>query len=96
VEVIFHPAVKRDMVEALKYYHEISSRLAEEFLAEVRSTIDQASENPLRFHLAERGFRRANLRRFSYHILYEVRANDLRVMHIRHNKRHPDYGMERT
>ena len=41
MEVIFHPAVKRDLIEALKYYHEVSGLLANEFLAEVRSTIDQ-------------------------------------------------------
>jgi hypothetical protein len=96
VEVKFHPLVQRDTVEALKYYQEISGRLADEFNEEVRLTVEQAAANPLRFHLVDRGFRRADLRRFPYHILYEVRSNTLLVMHVRHNKRHPDYGMQRT
>ena len=83
------------MAEALKYYDEIAARLADEFQAEVRAIIAQAEANPLRFHPTDRGFRRANLRQFPYHILYEVRAEFLRVMHVRHNKRHPDYGRER-
>jgi plasmid stabilization system protein ParE len=95
VEVTYHPLVKRDLLQALRYYGGISPGLADEFDDEVRTTIVQAVGNPLRFHLADRGFRRANLRRFPYHILYEVRDQNLRVMHIRHNKRHPDSGMTR-
>jgi len=96
VEVNYHPLVKRDVVAALKFYSEISSRLADEFNAEVRDLIARAADNPLRFHPVDRGFRRANLRRFPYHVLYEVRADSIRVMHLRHNRRHPDYGMERA
>jgi plasmid stabilization system protein ParE len=96
VEVRFHPLVQRDVAEALKYYFQVSDRLADEFNEEVSLIIAQAAANPLRYHLADRGFRRANLRRFPYHILYEIRSNILLVMHVRHNKRHPDYGMQRT
>ncbi len=96
MEVNYHPLVKRDVVEALKYYSEISSRLAGEFDDEVRELIAKAADNPLRSHPVGRGFRRANLRRFPYHVLYEIREESIRVMHVRHNKRHPDYGMERA
>jgi len=95
VEVTYHPFVKRDFIEALRYYHGVSGTLADEFHKEVRSAIAQAAASPLRFHGVEQGFRRANLQRFPYHILYEIREQDLRVMLIRHNKRHPDYGMTR-
>jgi hypothetical protein len=57
VEITFHPLVRRDPTQPLKY-------LADEFHAELRTVIDKAIENPLRFHLADRGFRRANLPRF--------------------------------
>jgi plasmid stabilization system protein ParE len=95
LEIIFHPLVKRDVIGALKYYNEISGALANEWQEEVRLTITQLSANPLRFHLVEQGFRRANLQRFPYHVLYEIRAQSVWIMHIRHNKRHPDYGMTR-
>ena len=94
MEVNFHPLVKRDMAEALRYYDGVSTRLAED-REEVLVIIAEAAANPLRFHLAGQDFRRANLRRFPYHILYEIRTDVLFVMHIRHNKRHPQYGMER-
>lgn len=83
------------MADALRYYDAVSVRLAEEFREEVFAIINQAAADPLRFHLAPRDFRRTNLRQFPYHILYEIRSETLFVMHIRHNKRHPDYGVER-
>lgn len=95
MEVVYHPLVKQDVIEALKYYAEISPRLAVELECEVRLIVSQAASNPLRFPPTERGFRRANLRRFPYHVLYEARENFILVMHVRHNKRHPDYNIER-
>jgi len=64
MEVIFHPLVRQDLVEMLRYYRKISDQLASEIYAEFRRTIDLAAETPLRFPPAERGFRRANLTRF--------------------------------
>jgi plasmid stabilization system protein ParE len=95
MEVSYHPLVKRDVAEALRYYHHIAPQLADEFQDEVRIMLDRAAANPLRFHPAGRDFRRANLRRFPYHVLYDVRPDSIRVMIVRHNKRHPDYGMDR-
>ena len=96
MEVIFHPLVRAEVLEALRYYTNVSARLADEFHDELRKIINRAVENPERFHLVEHGFRRANLLRFPYHVIYEVRPNLLRVMVVRHNKRHPDYGMDRS
>lgn len=95
MEINFHPLVKRDIIEALKYYSSISPDLADDFQYEVQFTISNAARNPLRFHPADSRLRRGNLRRFPYHILYEVIENSIRILQVRHNKRHPDYGMER-
>ena len=96
MEVIYHPLVRSDVEEVLSYYRKISTRLADEFHAELRSIINRAAENPLRFHQADHGFRRANFNRFPYHLLYEVRPEFLRVMLVRHNKRHPQHGLPRA
>ena len=95
MEVVYHPLVRRDVAEVLSYYRKVSAQLAEEFHGELRPVIDHAAENPLRFPSADHGFRRANLKRFPYHVLYEVCPEHLRVMLVRHHKRHPDYGLPR-
>ena len=95
MEVIYHPLVRGDVQQAQIYYLKISARLGDEFHAELRHTINRAAENPLRFHPVGEGFRRANLKRFPYHVLYEIRPECVRVMLVRHNKRHPQYGLPR-
>lgn len=64
MEVKYHPLVRKDVQDAARKYHDISPRLAEEFDAKLKATIAKAAENPLRFHPADCGFRRANLKRF--------------------------------
>ena len=61
MEVIYHPLAQRDVLDILHYYHNISPRLEDEFHNELRSTIAKVARNPLRFHPADRGLRRANL-----------------------------------
>jgi len=95
MEVVYHPLVQQDVAEVLAYYHKVSERLANEFHDELRSMINEASENPLKFPPVEQGFRRVNLKRFPYHVLYEVRPDEIRVMLVRHHKRHPRYGLDR-
>ena len=96
MEVNYHPLVKADVLRILRYYQGASERLANEFEEELRATIRKAASNPFRSHLVERGFRRVNLDRFPYHILFEIKAETLRVMIVRHNKRHPDFGLSRN
>ena len=95
MEVKYHPLVRQDVLEAARMYHDISPRLAEEFDADLKATIAKAAANPMRFHMADRGFRRANLKRFPYHFLYDIQPDFIRVMIVRHHKRHPELGLDR-
>jgi len=95
VRVEYHPAVERDVAEALQRYDSVSQRLGEDFKAELRRVIAVAAAKPGRFHLVKPGFRRANLKRFPYHFIYRELADGIRVTLIRHHRRHPDAGMER-
>ena len=38
---------------------------------------------------------RANLKRFPYHFLFKELPDGIRVMLVRHHRRHPDFGVER-
>jgi plasmid stabilization system protein ParE len=96
MDVTYHPLVRGDVEEALSYYHKVCARLADEFHAELPDLIHRAAVHPLRFHQVDQGFRRASLRRFPYHVLYEVHLDCVRVMLVRHNKRHPRYGLSRN
>lgn len=99
MNVGFHEDALKDACEAFNYYNEISPGLAQGFEDELAKTVAGIKARPLRHHLTQCGcFRRANLKRFPYCILYEVNeAEDwIRIIVIRHDRREPGYGMDRT
>ncbi len=69
--------------------------LANEFYNELFLLIRKAAQNPGRFRIIERDLRRANLKRFPYHFLFRVVGDSIRVLVIRHHRRHPTFGLER-
>lgn len=96
MSVEYHPAVEQDVAEALWRYDAVSQRLGEEFKAELRRVIAVAGAKPGRFHPIKPGFHRANLKRFPYHFIYRELAVGIRVTLVRHHRRDPNFGMERT
>jgi plasmid stabilization system protein ParE len=95
MRIEYHPSVRQDVVEAMRRYKNVSKRLAADFKAELRGTIAIAAASPSRFHPVKPGFRRANLRRFPYHFIYRELPEGIRVILVRHHRRHPDTGIDR-
>jgi len=95
VKIYYHPAVERDIADALHHYDSISPTLGNEFLEELRHFIRLAATHPRKFHPVSPKFRRVNLRRFPYHFLFREISGGIRITLVRHHKRHPDHGMER-
>jgi toxin ParE1/3/4 len=95
MSLAYHPLVQREVNAVLRRYDGASARLGDEFWAELMRVLRVITENPEHFRFSVRDLRRANLKRFPYHVLYRVAANGVRVVVIRHNKRHPAYGVRR-
>lgn len=96
MQVVFHPLVAGDVRRALSRYDEAGGKeLGDAFYAELMSRIQQAIANPRRFHFADGDIRRANLRRFPYHILYREVLSGIRVLVVKHNRQNPTFGMRR-
>ena len=95
MRLAYHPLVQREVSKILRHYDRISKPLGDAFWAELTRLIELVSAKPERFHFADRGLRRANLRRFPYHLLFREKVDGIRVIVLRHNKRHPNYGTAR-
>jgi len=93
--VVYHPAVQREVGAALRHYDRISPSLGDAFWNELMAWIEAARVAPRRFHFADCGLRRVNLKRFPYHVLYRQVAGGIRVIVVRHHRRHPSYGTKR-
>lgn len=88
--------VYSDLLEIMEYYdEEAGAGLAAEFYAEFRQYAKAAGERPYSFlHLGE--MRRVNLPKFPYHFLFQiVDDKTLRILIVKHNRRHPDFGLDR-
>ena len=95
MRVGYHSAVQKEVNRALRRYDEISRRLGDSFWEELNKTIATAADRPERFHPVLGDLRRANLKRFPYHVLYRVLPDRIRVVAVRHHKQHPRTGMGR-
>ncbi len=95
MQIIRHPKLAGDIRDVATHYKEISERLLSAFWSELDSTLASVQRNPRSHHYDSCGLRRANLRKFPYHLLYEVDDEAIYWVVLRHDKRHPDYGIDR-
>lgn len=95
MKVVYHPAVQRDVSGILRHYDSIDIRLGDDFWDELNSFIQQAAAHPQRFHFESAERRRVNLERFPYHFLFRQVPGGIRILVVRHHKRHPKRGLGR-
>ncbi len=93
--VIRHPKLADDIRKVATHYEGISAKLVTSFWNELESAIHSIEENPRIHHFDSSGLRRANLKRFPYHLLYEIEDDTLFLLVLRHDKRAPQYGTGR-
>ncbi|MBI5766851.1 MAG: hypothetical protein HZA93_03600 [Verrucomicrobia bacterium] len=56
---------------------------------------DRIAANPTRFGFFKDDLRRARLRTFRHHFLFRIVEAEVRVLVLRHNRRHPEFGLTR-
>jgi plasmid stabilization system protein ParE len=94
--VRFHRLVQYDAWEIMRYYErESGAKLTDEFYEEFMHAVMKAGDWPDRHHFDSSGLRRASLKRFPHHFLYRVRKDDILILVLRHDKRHPSFGLGR-
>jgi len=96
--VEFHPAVQRDFNETLDHYEAQGGlHLADRFEREFRACLAavQAGPSQFSFYLKSDVFRRIRLESFPYVVIYREMADSVRITALKHEKRHPRFGMGR-
>ncbi|MDZ7718644.1 MAG: type II toxin-antitoxin system RelE/ParE family toxin [Balneolaceae bacterium] len=92
----YHPATVSDLNKAVRYYNKQRTGLGNELRTEIYKTIERIIENPYRYFVVDKNIRRCLVRRFPYSILFRVVGSDtIRILVIRHHRRHPDVGLSR-
>jgi plasmid stabilization system protein ParE len=93
--VTYHPGAEADLIDAARFYDGRVPGLGDRFLAEFDAAVATIGKAPERWRVVERDLRRYTMRRFPYAIYYRVLGEELRILIVKHHRRHPDYGRDR-
>lgn len=90
------PLTASELNRSATYYNRQCPGLGDEFRSEIYAAIDRVRSNPYQFPIVERDIRRGFVHRFPYSVLFRL-VNDetIRVLVIRHHRRHPSFGLTR-
>ena len=96
MRIEYHPAIEGELAEIRDYYNERSRNLGEDFINEFERQVLRIAAMPSRWMVVRGDTQRALMKRFPYLILFRV-VNDtvIRITVIKHERRHPAYGMNR-
>ncbi|MCE9531385.1 MAG: type II toxin-antitoxin system RelE/ParE family toxin [Planctomycetes bacterium] len=92
----FSPQAEADLDEAASWHERQSAGLGVELVREVRNTLIQVGSQPNAYPEMRPGVRRAQVRRFSYGIFYRVRADQIQVIGVFHDRRSPRVWQRRA
>ncbi len=95
MQIIRHPKLAEDIHDVAMHYAEISDRVASAFWRELDSVLVAIERNPRSYHFDSCGLRRANFKKFPYHLLYDVEDDAIFLVVLRHDRRQPNYGIAR-
>lgn len=87
---------EEDIKDAAKWYSKISSKLENEFIDELDTSILSLIENPEQFQKRYGELRILFLHKFPYGIYYTIEFLTIYVHAVLHTKRNPETGIRRT
>lgn len=88
-------AAQGDLRRAAHFYEGEAVGLGVDFLVEIQRIFTLLEENPALGVPMRRGARKILVRRFPYLIIYRTEAEHTLVLAIGHQRRHPDFWLQR-
>jgi len=95
VTVRFHPAARRELRKAARYYAAERPGLELEFLAEFERVLVDLRSHPEAGSPDLEGARRLLTRRFPYSVIYLPESSEIIVIAVAHHRRKPYYWLGR-
>ena len=90
MNVRFLAPAETELVEAAEYYKSKGEGLGDEFVAEVRNTIQRVRQYPRLGTPLGENTRRCQTKRFPYGVICQVEADSILIVAVMHLRRHPE------
>lgn len=94
-EICIYPEALTEYSEAVQYYAEQKTELAQAFINTVEEAIYRIRESPNRWTLIDEDIRRCLTKKFPYGILYTIESDYILILAVMHCSRKPGYWKER-
>ncbi|MBP6731960.1 MAG: type II toxin-antitoxin system RelE/ParE family toxin [Chitinophagales bacterium] len=91
----FIAAAEEEYINAIRWYKDISKKLAETFIEDFNQTIAQICKHPEIPTVISKRFRKLNFEIFPYKIVYRIEDGSVVIVAVAHHKRHPRYWKKR-
>ncbi len=93
----YHPAVEKELEKIRNFYEVRSPLLGKDFIDEFERLALRVSETPGRWMTVEGDMRRALMPRFPYVIYFrQISSDRIRILIVKHQRRHPALGRDRN
>jgi hypothetical protein len=89
------PTALQELESAVRGYRGIATELGVRFRREFDRRVRWAAANPEVLRLRPGGYRRVNLAKFPYYVLYIVRIDALWILACAHAHKEPEYWIDR-
>ncbi|RLA06733.1 MAG: type II toxin-antitoxin system RelE/ParE family toxin [Gammaproteobacteria bacterium] len=93
--MLFHPDTEKDIKKSYLWYKKQSSHLGDDFLNELEQSYKLIKEQPNMWLNIRDGYKKFNLNKFPFSIIYKIDNSIIYVVAIMHQKRQPDYWINR-
>jgi plasmid stabilization system protein ParE len=96
MRIEYHPSIAAELEEIRNYYEEKSVGLGLAFVDEFEHQLLRIAAMPSRWMVVRGDLRRSLMRRFPYVIFFrEIDGDVVRVTVVKHEKKHPAFGLRR-
>jgi len=95
LKTVYHPAAEAELIKAARVYNKKVPGLGEDLLDEIDRAVAVIQEDPTRWRCVDEDFRRYLVKRFPDALIYRFGETTIRILAVKHHKRHPDYWKRR-
>jgi len=94
-KILLLPEARVEVADTAIFYRQFSAELSSDPLAKFYQSLNVIAEDPSLFQADSRGFRKINLKRFPFKIVFKITGDTIIIMAFSHHKRRPAYWKNR-